>query len=201
VIAALESCGSINKAAKHLGVARYGLQARVKRLALKGYSPAHDYTHPVPDGFKVKGVSTYYDKDGKPGGQWVKSSADAERQLAMMREAIDALKEDVRGLAKPIVCPKVTLADSLSTYVIGDAHFGLYAWKAESGEDFDTAIASKDLRAAIDLLVAGSPASETGYLVDVGDFLHADNRSNQTPASGNQLDVDTRYQRVIRIAM
>src|SRR6185312_2538021 len=61
VIAALESCGSINKAAKHLGVARYGLQARVKRLALKGYSPAHDMTHTVPDGFKVKGVSTYYD--------------------------------------------------------------------------------------------------------------------------------------------
>src|SRR6185312_6701170 len=72
VIAALESCGSINKAAKHLGVARYGLQARVKRLALKGYSPAHDMTHTVPDGFKVKGVSTYYDKDGKPAGQWVK---------------------------------------------------------------------------------------------------------------------------------
>lgn len=201
VIAALESCGSINKAAKHLGVARYGLQARVKRLALKGYSPAHDMTHTVPDGYKVKGVSTLYREDGTVAAQWVKSSADAERQIAMMREAIDALKEDVRGLAKPIVCPKMTLADSLSTYVIGDAHFGLYAWKAESGEDFDTAIASKDLRAAIDLLVAGSPASETGYLVDVGDFLHADNRSNQTPASGNQLDVDTRYQRVIRIAM
>jgi hypothetical protein len=197
----MEQHGSINKAAKALGMARSGLQYRVKRLAFKGYSPDHDMRHSVPDGYKVKGVSTLYREDGTVAAQWVKSSADAERQYALMREVVDLLKEEVRGLAKPINAPKATLADSLSTYVIGDAHFGLYAWREESGEDFDTAIASRDLRAAIDLLVAGAPDSETGYLVDVGDYLHADNRSNQTPASGNQLDVDTRYQRVIRIAM
>lgn len=37
--------------------------------------------------------------------------------------------------------------------------------------------------------------------VNVGDFLHMDNRSNVTPQNKNMLDVDTRYARVIRIAV
>ncbi len=85
--------------------------------------------------------------------------------------------------------------------MIGDAHVGMYSWGEETGDDFDVSIAAADIRKAIDLLVAGSPASKTGWLVNVGDFLHADNRSNMTPASGNLLDVDTRYQRVIRVAV
>ena len=169
--------------------------------ALKGYSPGHEMTKTVPDGFTVKGVSTLYNSKGEVAAQWVKSQQDLDRIKEILEEATKALAEDVRGLALPIKTPKQSLQDSLSAYVIGDAHFGLYAWAEESGDDFDTAIASKDLRAAIDLLVDTAPASQTGLLVDVGDFLHADSRSNVTPASGNPLDVDTRFQRVIRIAV
>lgn len=168
---------------------------------LQGYSPEHGMTKTVPEGFTVKGVSTLYGDDGTIKAQWVKSQQDAQAVERLLQAATEALGDEVRGLAKPITAPKERLAESLSAYLIGDAHFGLYAWAEESGEDFDTAIASADLRAAIDLLVAGSPASATGFLVDVGDFLHADSRSNTTPASGNPLDVDTRFQRVIRIAI
>lgn len=194
-------CGSPRTKKNGLGRAVCRGCGRTWTLALHGYSPAHDMTHAVPDGYKVKGVSTLYGEDGQVKGQWVKSQADDVRQRELMDEAIAAFREQVRGLAKPIKAPKRSLTRSLSVYVIGDAHFGMYSWGDETGADFDTSIASRDLRAAIDLLVDGSPASETGYLVDVGDFLHADNRSNQTPASGNQLDVDTRYQRVIRVAV
>jgi hypothetical protein len=169
--------------------------------ALRGHSPEHDMTHTVPEGFTVKGVSTLYGEDGTVKAQWVKSNQDAEQVRLMLEVATAAFADDVRGLAKPIKAPKLALKDSLSAYIIGDAHFGLYAWREEAGEDFDTSIASADLRKAIDLLVAGAPDSETGYLVDVGDLLHADNRSNMTPASGNVLDVDSRFQRVIRIAI
>lgn len=203
LIAALREHGSARGAAKALGLHHSGVSRRVKRLAIKGYSPDHDMTHPVPDGFTVWGTSTQYREDGTIASQWVKSRADDEARARMQEAIVAALREDVKGLAKPVKAirgPK--LADSLSAYMIGDAHFGAYAWAAETGgEDFDTAIASKDLRDAIDLLVQGAPDSETGYLVDVGDYLHADNRSNATPASGNLLDVDTRYQRVIRVAM
>lgn len=149
----------------------------------------------------VVGASTLYDRDGKVVQTWVKTANDKAAREAALGALAEAVAAEVRGLSKPLAVPKARLKGSLSAYIIGDAHFGMYAWSAECGEDFDTAIASKDLRAAIDLLVAGSPASETGFLVDVGDLLHADNRSNMTPASGNPLDVDTRFQRVIRIAV
>lgn len=50
-------------------------------------------THVVPDGFRVKGVSTYYNKEGKPAGQWVKSTPDSERQAEIMRAAFEAMAE------------------------------------------------------------------------------------------------------------
>jgi hypothetical protein len=65
---------------------------RVKLLAAQqGYSPAHDMTRTVPEGFKVRGVSTYYDKEGKVRGQWVKSQEDAEARRKIYQAAFDAL--------------------------------------------------------------------------------------------------------------
>jgi hypothetical protein len=106
----------------------------------------------------------------------------------------------VRGRSKPVKRPRRFLENSLSAYPIGDAHIGMYSWAEETGNDFDTTIATRELRAAFDLLVDEAPASSVGYLVDVGDFTHADNRSNATPASGHILDVDSRFSRVRRIA-
>jgi hypothetical protein len=193
---------------------RCGAEGAVKSGGGRGRCPStgHTFNWPapalndaenLPEGFKIRGTSTLTDtRTGETVMQWVKTSADEDALRRALAAVVESLKQEVKGLAKPIKAPKArSLVDSLSAYMIGDAHFGAYAWAAETGgEDFDTNIASADLRAAIDLLVAGAPDSETAYLVDVGDYLHADNRSNMTPASGNLLDVDTRYQRVIRIA-
>ena len=61
------------------------------QAARYGYSPEHDMTKTVPDGYFVKGVSTYYDSEGEPKGQWVKSSIDHERQMEIFREAVAVL--------------------------------------------------------------------------------------------------------------
>ena len=58
------------------------------KAALKGYAPSYGMTRTVPDGFSVKGVSSYYDKEGALKGQWVKSKADEARQAEIMREII-----------------------------------------------------------------------------------------------------------------
>lgn len=201
-IEALKAAGNnVSRAAKAAGISRRAMQHRIPRLARKGYAPAHDMTKTVPDGFALKGVSSYYNRDGELSGQWVKTNADQERQIELLQAAIVEMAEPVRGLAVPVKPPRMTLADSLSAYLIGDGHFGMYSWDEETGENFDTAIASADLRGAIDLLIAGAPASETAWLVDVGDLLHADSRVSSTPASGNQLDVDSRFPRVIRIVV
>lgn len=196
--------GSQDAAARVLNKSRSTVErgiGRLKRRAARfGLSPEHGMTHSVPPGFQVKGVSTLYNQDGKIAAQWVKSREDAEQREQIMREFVAALAEDVRGLHTPTKAPKAK-NDTLSAYVLGDAHIGMYAWADECGDDFDSEIAVKDIRAAIDYLINAQPASEEAMFVNVGDFLHMDNRSNLTPASKHMLDVDTRYSRVIRIAV
>ena len=92
---ALKKHGSGKCAAKSLGVHERNFWRSLKRLrdaaARQGYSPEHDMTRTAPDGFHVKGTSTYYDADGNPAAQWVKTSIDQERQEEIMREAVEAL--------------------------------------------------------------------------------------------------------------
>ena len=166
----------------------------------KKSSPQVDH-FAAPAGHSVKGVSTLHDAEGKVALQWVKTTVSESQREAAMRAAAEELAKPLKGTAKRVAAPKRNLRNSLSSYNIGDGHLGMYAWAAETGVDFDTDIAAKDLRAAIDHLVASAPASDTAYLMDLGDFTHADNRRNMTPESGNLLDVDSRFQRVIRIAV
>src|SRR5690606_4647180 len=98
------------------------------RLALRGYAPEHDMTHTVPDGFAVKGTSTLFRPDGSVAAQWVKSTADADRREAIMREAIAAAAEFVPVVSKR-AAPKGEYRDDLLTvYPIGDPHIGMLAW-------------------------------------------------------------------------
>jgi predicted phosphodiesterase len=200
IIAALREHGSNRKAAKALGLHLRTIERRRAALTAKGFSPEHGLDSPLPDGLRLKGISTLTRNNrGEP--QWVKADRDADAMRAAMMAAVEAMAEPLRGLAKPVKAPARALESSLSSYIIGDHHFGMYAWAAEAGEDYDTAIAESLLRSAIDRLVAGAPASETAYLVDLGDLLHIDSRSNSTPESGNPLDVDSRYGRVTRVAV
>ena len=70
VFDAVERLGSGRAAARELGVGSTAVDASIKAIkvkaALSGYSPEHDMKHVVPSPFRVKGTSTYYDKDGKP---------------------------------------------------------------------------------------------------------------------------------------
>ncbi len=197
--------GSMRAAARALGIGYTAVNEAVvavmKRAALAGFSPAHDMTRTVPDGFKVKGVSTYYNAEGKPSGQWVKSSADDARREEMIREAIAVLSQDVKGLAPLTPAPKGTLDDLMCVIPVGDPHFGLYVWAKECGADFDTDIARRLSIAAADRLLSSTPACSVGVLLLLGDITHADDQTNRTPGHGHQLDVDTRFVRVIGIAI
>ncbi|OYV62962.1 MAG: hypothetical protein B7X03_03645 [Parcubacteria group bacterium 21-58-10] len=149
---------TVRKVADVLGVHHSSITRRKAVLVKRGFSPPHHMMHTVPQGYAVKGISSYFDRDGNLAGQWVKSREDAEQQEALMRAFVAALGEDVRGHAAPVPRPQKRWAPgSTSAYLIGDAHFGLYAWGAETGNDFNTDIADQDLRAAIDRGVARRP--------------------------------------------
>lgn len=196
--------GSARAAAKELGIAHSAIFKAIKgvkaKAALQGYSPDHDMTRTVPDGFKVKGVSTYYDEDGKPRGQWVKSSADRERQAEMMQEAIKALAMDIKP-EKALPAPASTIASLVNCYVITDYHLGMNAWGEETGADWDMRIAEDTLVAWFGAAIAQSPEAQTGIFAQLGDFLHWDGIKAVTPTSGHVLDADTRFQKVVRVAI
>lgn len=202
--ALIEGSGSGTFAANKCGLARGTItnvrKTIVDRAARQGYSPAHDMTRTVPDGFTVKGVSTYYDKDGKPSAQWVKSAVDQERQLEMFREAVEAMADDLPRI-KPKPADKTYNDKLMSVIPFGDPHFGMYAWAEEVGNDFNLDIAKHDLCAAVQYLVSQSPKSKRCVIINLGDFFHADNLEGKTAKHGNVLDMDTRLPKVIRIGV
>lgn len=171
------------------------------RAAKQGWSPQHDMTHTVPDGFNVKGVSTLYNGDGEVAAQWVKSTADDERRIEIAREFIAGLAEGLKGVAKPVKINRKNFErEILCAYGAGDPHFGMRAWADETGgANFDLTIAADEFKTAVSHLIELAPTSEHGMFIDVGDTTHADSRKNVTPQSGNLLDIDSRYQKVVRV--
>jgi len=204
-IDAISEHGSIRKAANALGVAHSAIDGALSRLrrsaAIRGYAPEHDMTRTVPDGFKVRGVSTYYDEEGKPRGQWVKSSADEERREQLQREALAAMSEDIPRLTA-LPAPTVSSNDKLcNTFVITDFHLGMLSHHEETGADWDVKIAERTLLAWFSQAVTQAPNAKTAVFAQLSDFLHADGLEPLTPASKHVLDVDSRFQKVVRTAI
>lgn len=171
------------------------------RAAIAGYSPAHDWTRPVPPTHVAKGVSTLYNGDGQVAAQWVKADLRKEAQDEAIRATIEALKETIPK-AKAIPGPQVVAPDLLNLYVITDYHIGMYAWGEETrGDDWSTDIAEDLLVRWFGAAIAQSPKAEVGVLAQLGDLLHVDSLDSVTPTSRHLLDADTRYQRVVRVVI
>ena len=204
-IDAVNATGSMREAARKLGVAytavRQAIESAKTRAALQGFSPEHHMHHIAPAPFKVKGVSTYFDRDGQPRGQWVKTTLDNAGQEQAIRDFVEYLVTDAKGMANPLPPPKIVQSDLLVVYPVADTHLGLYSWAQETGEDFDLPTAERLLTRGAARLVERAPPAEHALLMGLGDLLHADDSRNVTPASGNQLDVDTRHAKVMQVAL
>lgn len=201
IIAALKAAdGNKHAAARALGINLRTLQRRLPKIARKGWSPEHDMTRTVPDGFHIKGTSTLYDELGKPRLQWVKSSIDHERQAELLQAAIAAMVEDLPKI-KPRKAAGAYLPNLLAGYPIGDGHVGMLSWGEETGEDWDLAIAERVHCGAMAALVEAAPAAEYALIGNVGDWLHYDSLAAVTPRSGHNLDADGRYAKMVRVAI
>lgn len=205
ILAALASEGSHSKAAKLLGCDKaligQAVKAVKKKAALQGFAPEADLTKVIPEPLVLRGTSTYYDGEGQVRGQWVKTKVDETKAREAIEEWVSWLVKDAAGKAPKIPTPKVSYSDLLAVYPMGDPHFGMYAWAEEAGEDFDLDEAERLTYGAIDRLVASAPPAKEALIVELGDFFHSDNNSARTERSGNALDVDTRWARVMRIGL
>lgn len=204
-IEAIEKHGTMSKAEKAMKLSEGLIMRSMRSLKLKaaqmGYSPQHDMTKTVPDGYMVRGVSTYYDQEGKPRGQWVKSAIDEKRQSELIKAAIDELASSVKGLSPLVDAPSHSNSDLMTVYPFGDPHIGLYAWAQEAGADFDLQIAERLTLGAVDRLVTASPASDTAVILPLGDVFHINDQTNTTPAHKHQLDADGRFVKVLQVGV
>lgn len=198
---AIEKYGSARAAAKNLGLNKStvadALKAVKKKAAIQGFSPEHDWTHPVPETHIAKGISTYYNEEGKPTATWVKADIKQGAYLEAVKEAVAAFIEDVPSL--PVSNgPKKFNEDVIPWLQIGDAHLGMLAHAAEVGENFDLKIAEQELCGAISILIDELPPCERMVINDLGDFTHYENYTGTTEASGHALDFDTRFPKMIK---
>jgi len=207
----VEACikaGSATQAAKNLGINIRNVQRTLQRVrtaaASKGYIPEIGVTHSVPNdvgNLKLKGASVYHRATDDSEAYWAKydSTKETEERDTIVEAAKDSLK-GYKPLAK-VKAPKKCDKDVLVVYPMGDPHIGMFSWGKETGEDFDLNIAERSLREAMTYLVDKAPSSDTAIILNLGDFFHSDNQRNQTEASGNALDVDGRWSKVLQVGI
>lgn len=201
-----KSCelGSNRQAAKFFGVTATVVDVAVRSLkakaAVSGYAPNHDMVRVVPDPFVVRGISTYYNAEGKASGQWVKSRIEDTKLQEMMRQTIDAMKEEIPRLSA-LPAPPLSNDNLLNCYVVTDYHLGMLSWDEETGENWDVAIAETLVIKWFEQAIAQSPNADTAVFAQLSDFLHFDGMDAVTPASKHLLDVDTRFAKLVRSAI
>jgi hypothetical protein len=188
------------KTAIECGIKVRSLYTRIAKLKKSGRYDG-GVVDTVPNAHEIKGVSTYYDADGAVKGQWVKTSANAAAMDAGRKEALKAMADKLPK-ERPVQCKvKKQSSDLVNVYVLTDFHLGMKAWGEETGADWDTAIAEDLLvnwfAAAIEL----SPNAESCIFAQLGDFIHWDGLEAVTPTAHNILDADTRFQKVVRVAI
>lgn len=215
--------GTLVKAAAALGIGKSALAESVKRAAeagllgtepvLPGFrisrisntpsgtfiqqAPERGDRFEVPAGHVVKGVSALVDAEGRVIQQWQKT--------AVERSPVDiaaVLKEAFRDVqpAEPITAPTHVYDDLLTLTPLADWHIGLFSWHRETDTNWDLKIAESVIGSAIEDLIARSLPSGNAIVLGGGDLLHSDNNENKTARSGNVLQVDGRYQKVLMTA-
>jgi UDP-2,3-diacylglucosamine pyrophosphatase LpxH len=194
--------GGYGKTARALSLGVTTVQSSVnavrKKAALQGYSPEHNLTHSIPDGYKLRGHSALYKRgESEPVLEWVKTTQDQARQEELLREMVAGLSGELVRVEPQPFAEKAD-DDLLAVYPIGDHHLGMYAWREEAGADYDMAKSERLLADAFDALTASMPPARQALVVFLGDLFHYDGLEPVTPTAKNQLDSDGRYALMVR---
>jgi transcriptional regulator with XRE-family HTH domain len=193
---AIRICGSAADLARRLGIPPStvrswragktpGLETQAKIAAIV---PPVDT---VPEGHRLKRVSTMSRPDGSVIAQWTISERERENQAQILERLLRDLPEivPVRERATELA-PGLLESDLESLYPLGDPHIGLLAWAPETGADFDLKIAERDLTGAMRDLVLRGPRTESAVIANVG---------GHTTKGDHSLDLDGRAPRVLEV--
>jgi hypothetical protein len=202
---AVAAHGSKAAAARVLGLPVNTVKSRWERAAQRRLEPQVQALlagekAAAAQGQALKGTSTLYGDDGRVKLQWVKNDRDIEQLFEMQRSVLKSLCEQLPSLPK-IVAPKHADKDLATLYTLTDCHVGMLAWDKETGADWDLTIAEKCLAGTLIRMIDAAPASAVGIVNQLGDFLHFDSLKPLTPEHGHILDADSRYQKMVEVAV
>ena len=155
----------------------------------------------LPDGVNLRGTSTLTDlRTGQSLIQWVKTTAAHDALERQLRAAFDGMADFLprEPRRKP---PAHCVDELLSQYTVTDYHLGMLAWGEETGADWDIKIAEDMLVAWFAQAIKQAPESRYAVFAQLGDFLHFDGYDAVTPAHHNLLDADTRFPKLVRVAI
>jgi hypothetical protein len=153
------------------------------------------------DNLSIKGKSTLKDKDGNLVMEWVKTEVSQQDKIENLRLAIEALNDKIIP-CEPIPTPKHETFDKLiNQYTLTDYHLGMMAWGDETGADWDMKIAESTLINYFKYAIDSSPKAESCIFAQLGDFLHWDGMDAVTPQNRHLLDADTRFTKLVRVAI
>lgn len=154
---------------------------------------------PIPAGHVVKGISKLTDGEGRTLVEWIKTREGSDPLDVVA--AIKAAFADHPAGALPVPAPAHVAGDLLTLVPAADWHVGMYAWgKENGGANWDLKLAEDTIGRAVEDAIERSPASGHAVVLGGGDLLHADNSDNRTARSGNALQVDGRYPKVLETA-
>lgn len=208
--------GSMEKASAVLGLSRRcvgnALGKLKRRASRQGWSRDEPLSRQLDPGFMMKRRSVLErrarNEHGQPTGpmepilQWRISEPDKEERFALLLDAFSEIAADYEGVAPPrkVIPERAEELDPklLNVVPLGDLHFGMLSWAAETGSNFDLEIAQRNLATAIDDLFARSLLARECLIINVGDGLHADNSKGET-TRGTKVDVDSRRPKMVRV--
>lgn len=134
-------------------------------------------------------------------GKWTKYDLPREERLKALKEAVNALKEQIEPATPTQYEERVNNDKLINQYTLTDYHLGMMAWDEESGDNWDLKIAEDTLVKFFEVAISKSPDAENAIFAQIGDFLHWDGLDAVTPSSKHVLDADTRFTKLVRVAI
>lgn len=175
------------------------LESLEKRATRFGYAAIHPESSLKTD-MPARGRS-YYQKvdpalnDGVS-AIWHKTRTEDVTLAQLVKAACEGLNVSAADpRPKPLSAAR---DDFFPVLTLADAHLGLLAHAAETGDESNLELQIEELKGIVDFLVDEMPRRKEGAVANLGDFFHVDGISKTTRKSGNQLDADKYMMQVSR---
>jgi len=214
IIEAVHRHGSITAAARALGRERKNISRRYKtiasyhdRMEIDGQRP--DVDPGMLEAATEAGLSLDTAKhgwrrierdDGGFDSVFWKQDQDEETLQSKADAILESLRESIDPVA-PVKRSQTGDSELLNLFVLTDAHIGMLAWHEETDEDWDTQMAEEVIVRWFGEAISRAPKAKRAVFAELGDLLHSDSLEALTPASKNVLDADSRYAKVVRVAI